>query len=314
VPVPILAPETEPPALAAPAQTALHRQLARDIAAHIRSLGLAPGEALSQPALAKRFSVSRTPVRAALQQLAAQGIVALQPRGVIVADPAAALPAAPDREAKAEHDPEDALIQALSRDWHHGVLAADMTEASLMRRYQAGRAEVSAALKRLADLGLAMRKPGFGWRFVAPADGRDARPASYRFRLAVEPAALLEPGYRIDPDWLDDMRRRHRRYLTTPWREGLSVAFFDMNAAFHTGLVSASGNRFFIQAVEQQNSLRRLRNYSWGLGAERVRVSCEEHIAIMDALGTGDLPLASQRLAEHLRATALMTVAGGGPA
>ncbi len=153
-----------------------------------------------------------------------------------------------------------------------------------MRRYDCQRSEVVAALRRLADLGIALRKPGFGWRFIGAADTTDARAASYRFRLALEPAALMEPGYAADPAWLAEMRAAHERVLRRRWQAADAVPFFEMNAAFHLGLVTFSGNRFFIQATEQQNGLRRLRNYSWRLGPERAAISCRDHLDIIAAL------------------------------
>ena len=51
----------------------------------IESGKLAPGSALDERALATRFNVSRTPVREALQQLAAHSLVRIVPRqGVLV--------------------------------------------------------------------------------------------------------------------------------------------------------------------------------------------------------------------------------------
>ena len=49
---------------------------------------LRPGERLDELSLAKRFAVSRTPIREALRQLASIGLVELRPhRGAIVASP-----------------------------------------------------------------------------------------------------------------------------------------------------------------------------------------------------------------------------------
>ena len=49
---------------------------------------LAPGGALDETELARRFNVSRTPVREAIRQLAASGLVDAQPhRGAVVAQP-----------------------------------------------------------------------------------------------------------------------------------------------------------------------------------------------------------------------------------
>ena len=48
----------------------------------------APGERLDEVQLAKRFGVSRTPIREALMQLGAIGLVEIRPRrGAVVVDP-----------------------------------------------------------------------------------------------------------------------------------------------------------------------------------------------------------------------------------
>ncbi len=41
-----------------------------------------------------------------------------------------------------------------------------------------------------------------------------------------------------------------------------------MNAAFHEGLVKASGNRFFFESIRRMNRLRRLSNYDWKHGRD----------------------------------------------
>jgi DNA-binding GntR family transcriptional regulator len=62
----------------------LHLQLADEI---VRGL-LHPGSALDEMELARRFSVSRTPVREAIRKLAASGLVDARPhRGAVVARP-----------------------------------------------------------------------------------------------------------------------------------------------------------------------------------------------------------------------------------
>ncbi|MGF1659877.1 MAG: GntR family transcriptional regulator [Rubrimonas sp.] len=60
--------------------------LVRRLSAGIVEGALAPGVRLDEQSLAERFEVSRTPVREALAQLAAQGLVERRPhRGVVVA-------------------------------------------------------------------------------------------------------------------------------------------------------------------------------------------------------------------------------------
>src|SRR5207253_1439071 len=124
------------------------------------------------------------------------------------------------------------------------------------------------------------RNAGHGWSFLPAIDNAEAVAASYRFRLLIEPAALSESGFAMAPGWIDEMRARHRAALTQTWGPGSAVAFYEMNAAFHEGIVAASGNRFMLMAIQQQNRLRRLLNYDWSYGRERVGVSCREHLAI----------------------------------
>jgi DNA-binding GntR family transcriptional regulator len=69
-------------------QKAYSGQLKAKIEESIATGRFAPGERLEEAALAERFGVSRTPVREALQQLAATGLIELRGRrGAIVSAP-----------------------------------------------------------------------------------------------------------------------------------------------------------------------------------------------------------------------------------
>lgn len=61
-------------------------QLRRTLEEEIFSGSLKPGDRLDEQSLAQRFSVSRTPVREALRQLSASGLIEVRPRqGAVVA-------------------------------------------------------------------------------------------------------------------------------------------------------------------------------------------------------------------------------------
>jgi len=282
---------------AAAPQTALQRRLMHDIAAHLRAEGLGPGAPVNLLALARRFGVSRSPVRAALGRLSLLGVVEMHDGAVRVADPAALDPDAPP-----EPDPVETLMAAIARERFEGQLPAEVSEADLMRRTGSPRRPLVEALRRMAGLGLVQRKPGHGWRFAEEADAR-ATEESYRFRLLVEPGAMREPGYAPDLGWVAEAQAGHRRYLHRRWQPEHAIGFFEMNAAFHRQLVAFSGNRWMVQAIEQQNSLRRLRNWSWRLDDDRVRESCVEHLAVLDALAAGDTRAAAEALHRHIAAT-----------
>ena len=103
------------------------------------------------------------------------------------------------------------------------------------------------------------------------------------------------------------MRRQHSAFLTRPWEDSLSVAFFETNAAFHEGLALASGNRFFVDAIRRLNRLRRLANYDWAYGPKRVEISCLEHLGILAALEAGDREGAAELMRKHLELASTVT-------
>jgi len=277
--------------------TPLHLQLADRISLLIHEQGLAAGARLNENQLAEALGVSRTPVRAALAHLQERGFVERQPhRGVELL----ARPPKPRKAAAAAPAADDALLVRIARDRQRGRLADDVSEKVLMDRYGLTRIVLREALERLAELGVVERKLGYGWRFANDAWDRAARHESYRFRMTVEPAAIREPGYALPDGWLARMRERHRAFLAAPWTEASSIAFFEMNAQFHEGLAAGSGNRYFAMAIQRQNRLRRLSNYDWKHGRERVEVNCREHLEILDCLQAGNNELAAVLMHRHL--------------
>ena len=277
------------------APTRLQQDIADRILQLVRDDALTAGAWLNENATARRLGVSRTPVRAALDHLAEQGVVRRHlNKGIELVQ----VPAATD-SARTPETIELAMVK-LARERENGLLPDEVSELEVMRRYELGRPEAQKLLARLADLDMVERKPGYGWRFLHEPRDKRLRDESYRFRLVIEPMCMLEPGFRLEPVWISEMRMRHLEYLQSPWRESSSIAFFEMNAAFHEGLAAATGNRYFHSAVRRQNQLRRLSNYDWGLGFERVQVNCTEHLAMLDHLETGENEVASALMRSHL--------------
>lgn len=297
--------KSAPIAKAAPSR--LQRELSAGILELIRAEKLAPGTRLAEVALAERLQVSRTPVRAALKLLAGRRLIRVgASRGYFVTD---TVPPAPKTAGKPTPADTDRLFVAIARDRRSGRLPVDVSERDLMQRYGASRPVVQRVLAKLAEVAAVQRKPGHGWRFQPIIADAQARAESYRYRILVEPAGLLEPDFRLDPAWAAEMRERHEETLRQPWKETASIALYEMNAAFHEGLAAASGNRFLLVAVQQQNRLRRFANYDWVFGYERVVVNCREHLAILDRLEAGAREAAAQLLRRHLeRAAKLKTI------
>lgn len=283
--------------------TRLQEELAGRIMDLARADGANPGDRLNEKILAERLNVSRSPVRAALDLLALRGLVIRRPqRGVEL------LAALPDEAATSgERAGHDDLLVRIAADREYGHLGDEVSETELMQRYDAVRSTVRRALDLLADMQMVERKPGYGWRFLTSWSA-ELRRDSYRFRLVIEPAAILEPGFTLRPGFAEEMRRRHDESLSLPWSETSSVAFFEMNAAFHEGIAEASGNRFLLEAMRRQNRLRRFSIYNWKHGFERVRANHAEHMEILSRLEAGDVELAALLMRRHLEIAGSMSL------
>ncbi|MBN9217965.1 MAG: GntR family transcriptional regulator [Mesorhizobium sp.] len=287
----------------ASAASPLQIDLARRILERIRDSGWTVGTRISVPDLARTFGVSRSPISAALELLVAQGILtAFETRGLQLARDVAEL----DPETVLPSSPLEDLYRRMMRDRSLGELPQDVSEAELMPRYQVSRGVIRKLLLRFAAEGLVQRLPGHGWRFAESLVGDDAYRESYEFRIAVECAALRSPIFHADPQILTPVRRAHERILSTIL-DGKSLAggdeWFRINASFHEGLAACSGNRFLADAVRQQNNLRRLQESAGfeQLPGERLKQSCREHLAILDAVEAGEVEWAEALLRQHLR-------------
>ncbi|WP_246088589.1 GntR family transcriptional regulator [Phreatobacter stygius] len=282
----------------------LQRDLARGILDLLRGRGAAAGDRLSRVALAEALGVSRTPVNGAVALLEEMGIVAIEGRSVRIVDldrDASRLASSGDETSIAR------LLVGISRARRDGTLPDEVSERHLAQHFSAGRTTVAHALRQLAEAGVVTRNRGHGWSFTQGFASAEDRAASYRFRMLLEPAALLEPTFALPPGFEARMRADHARFLDRPWTADDAVAFFETNAAFHAGLAEASGNRFFAPVIAQQNRLRLLSNYAWQRGAERVEVSVREHLAILDALVAGDRQKAAELMRQHLAGAAALT-------
>lgn len=291
--------------MSVPATSRLQRGLLPRIVDLLRADGVSIGDRVTELALAERLQVSRTPVRSMLAHLASLGVLRQRATGGYEL---ARMPAADEDFGLTEDAAaDDRLSLRIARDRLAGTLPTEVSEADLMRRYGVSRPMVQRILGTLAEVALVERKPGHGWIFQPTLQDGAARQESYRFRLLIEPAAIMEPDFRLDPAWIADMRRQHRAILDTPWTDTKAIVLFETNAAFHEGVAAASGNRYFANAIQQQNRLRRFSQYDWVHGHERVVVSCSEHLEILDRLESGDREVGAALLRRHLQRASALT-------
>jgi DNA-binding GntR family transcriptional regulator len=278
--------------------TSLQARLAGRILIHARERGFGPGAWLSENALAQAFGVSRTPVRGALAVLSKRGLLNVVPRRGYVLKRAVR---EQDLEPYADFaSADDKLVQRMAADRFSGSLPDQVSEADLMRRYGVARGTLARVLNGMVQDNVIERRSGNGWRFLPALDATRIHEDSYRFRLLIEPACVLEPTFRIDKARAQRLRQTHVALLADGLEKLSSSKFFELNAEFHEFVAGCSHNRFLEQAVINQNRLRRFFSYINVPALERMRVSCSEHVAILDRLLAGEREHAATLLWRHL--------------
>lgn len=272
-------------------------QLATRIVEHVRLHALPEGRHLAEQALADTFNVSRSPVREALMLLERDRIVTFHPnRGFFLALPAAEIR---DLSLSTPVFAEEEKYFQIAEDRIRGKLHGHVSEAELMSRYGISRVKLMKILVRMSQEGWVERRPGHGWDFLPILDSVEALDQGYRFRLLVEPAALLEPTYRVDPLLFAGLRKEQEVLDRRPVDGKLSFEMFEAGARFHEQIVSCSGNRFFLEAVRHVNRLRRLIEYKVEVTENRL-MRYREHMEILTLLEETRVVDASDLLREHL--------------
>jgi DNA-binding GntR family transcriptional regulator len=271
--------------------------LARQIVAHVFEHKLGKGHHLVETALAERFGVSRTLIRASLKRLAKESVV--EPRrnqgffllkgwdrldgGVIAVPPSV----------------EDTLYRRILRNRIGGKIPERITQIALINRYRADRSALLRVLQTMADEGIVTKNKGHGWTFLPTINTEVSIRNSYDFRRTLEPSGILLDSFRVQPTVLDRLRAAHLALLSRA-DTASGTQLFDLDAEFHETIASFTHNSFFIQAIQQQNRLRRLMEYGGYENRRRVRIWVREHLAMIDALEANKRGQASRLMNEHL--------------
>lgn len=285
--------------------TSLQADIARQIMVMINSNRWNVGSKVSDSQIARELGVSRTPVRQVLQSFETTGFIKVaEGRGFILARK----PGADDDDSvDFQTSDNEALYEAIMSARAADEIGEDVSESQLVERFNTTRAAVRRALTRMAAEGLVDRRLGHGWQFAECLVTEQAVDESYEFRSIVECGALLTSGYNPDPTQLDALIRKQGEFMERPIAKIQRADWFDANAAFHETIVSWSGNRFLVQSVRRQNSLRRmteLRDFSH-LSEQRLHEACADHLGILKEIGRGDYAFASALLGRHIRRAAL---------
>jgi DNA-binding GntR family transcriptional regulator len=276
-----------------------HLKLARKIVEYTLERSMRPGDHLPETTLSEACGVSRTPIRSALRLLEMNGIVQRREEGGYFLD----------------HAPEEAGVSGMSQleemeDSLAARILSDRAErritdvqsvSALVRRYAAPRSAVLNALKILSADGVVAQLPGRAWAFQPLLDTPNSLAESLSFRLALEPQAILAPGFEMDSQKSGLLRQQMEDFLGRSDGHMSSVAFLHLDCAFHSLIAESSGNRFIRGTLLAHQRLRLTTQKDHTIPDFRLRQSLEEHLDILDSLERMQHQLAADQMVLHLR-------------
>jgi DNA-binding GntR family transcriptional regulator len=273
--------------------------LARSIVYKVASREWPDDTHLVTQQLASMFNVSRSPVQAALALLAELRIVSQERnRGFFVSAKPKDLAKALDLLTESPRPTDDYL--RIAADRLADRLPESIKEADLAKAYGLNRPQLNAVLHRMAQEGWIERKPGYGWKFLPILTSTEAYRYSYRFRMSIEPAALLEPSFSLSPVVLARLRTQQLDLLNGRLGNLTSVELFEIGSGFHEAVVEGAGNPFFLDALRRVNRLRRLIEYKAMSDTSKFEEQCREHLALLDMIENGQNAAAADFLRRHL--------------
>ena len=156
---------------------------------------------------------------------------------------------------------------------------------------------VREAIMDLANLGIVevIRNRGFRVPVLTDHDLDEIM----QLRTMLEAPAMAEVARILDGAPLPQFRRLAEQ-VTDAARDGDLVSFLDLDRRFHLGLLELLGNRRLVAMAAQLRDQARMRGLQKLADQGELTQSGEEHIAIVDAIESGDGELAGQLMRKHL--------------
>lgn len=249
--------------------------------------------------LADRFAVSRSPVNQALKLLSGKGLVAHRPnKGYFIS---ATAPATPEHIGLALEDELSLVYFRIAEDRLSGRLGDQVSETFLRQTYGVTRSQLSQLLSRIGQEGWAARRPGYGWTFSPILTTPEALEQTYRLRMAIEPAALIEPTFQLSREAADQCREIEQWFLSGGIETASADTLYERGVRFHETLAAAARNPFFLDALRRVNRVRRLLAYRSMIDRQRYYSQTREHLHILDLLVQDRNDEAASAMARHLR-------------
>ncbi|MGU3401643.1 FCD domain-containing protein [Brucellaceae bacterium D45D] len=258
---------------------------------------LQPGDHMRAQQLADRFQVSRYPMTEAFQLLSHHDFAEHRPHyGFYLTD----LATITRHRFAPDTTNEEALYQMIANDHLERRLPELVTGAFLSERYALSRSQISALMTRITAEGWASRRSGQGWHFNDVLRTPEAVAQTYRVRLAIEPAAILEPTFHLPAERLEQLKSSEKNLLDGGIETLSPEELYQVGVTFHETVMEASQNPFFLETLKRLNRIRRLLAYRSMTDRKRYYTQAEEHLQILDWLERKNQSAAADTMRKHL--------------
>ncbi|WP_338899885.1 GntR family transcriptional regulator [Streptomyces sp. TG1A-60] len=156
---------------------------------------------------------------------------------------------------------------------------------------------VREAVMDLANLGMVeiIRNRGFRVPVLTDHDLEEI----FRLRTMLEVPAMVELAESVDRASVAGFRQLAEQ-LTGAARVGDLVPFLDLDRQFHLGLLELLGNRRLVAMVGQLRDQARMEGLQKLADQGELTQSGEEHVAIVEAVLSGDAELTAELMRKHL--------------
>lgn len=224
--------------------------------------------------------------------------------------PAPAAPAPRPATPLARLSAAEAVFSTIRQDIESGAVevgAKLSSEATLAGQYGVSRSVIREALRSCNALGLTVTKTGKGTFVVANKVANDLTLGQYSARDLNEarphievPAAGLAAQRRSE----DDLKQL-RGLMEEMLGENDPESWVSLDAAFHSIIARASGNKVFESVVADIREALAHQSETLNMVADRRHASDDEHLRIIQAIDAGDAKAAEAAMAAHLEAVSV---------
>jgi DNA-binding GntR family transcriptional regulator len=186
-----------------------------------------------------------------------------------------------------------ALIEMISRK--ELVAGSVLQERKLAEALGVSRTPLREALNRLAGSGLLVRQPS-GVLTIRPFDIQDYIEILHVRRILEGETAALAATRGVDPGAIERVRRQITDLISNAAPSARD--HWAVDDAVHELTATAGGSKLLAKLIRDLR--QRTRIFDVKRLPERFLPGCQEHLAILDALATGDAEAARRMMTTHI--------------